>query len=170
MMKTSKVLGRKALFVAISVVALGAGNAAFATTDSFTVSATVIENCTVSADDLAFGNYDPIVANAASGAGDIPDSADLTVICTDGSEVSITLDDGDNYSGGRRMTDGTDFLSYELYKEVGHSTVFGGSGGTAVAHSGTGASQTVTVFGNLPGGQNVPVGSYSDIIDVTITL
>lgn len=169
MMNSSKVLGRKALFVAISVVALGAGNAAFATTDSFTVSAEVIENCTVAADDLAFGNYDPIVANAASGAGDIPESADLTVTCTDGSVVSIALDNGDNFSGGRRMAKGADFLSYELYQEAGLSNVFG-SGAQAVAHNGTGAAQTVTVHGNLPGGQNVPVGSYSDIIDVTISL
>lgn len=168
-MNSSKILSRKALFVAVSVVALGAGNAAFATTDSFNVTAEVIENCTVSAADLAFGNYDPIVANVSSGAGDIADSADLTVTCTNGSEVSIALDNGDNFSGGRRMASGANFLSYELYQEVGHTNVFG-SGAQAVAHSGTGAAQTVTVFGNLPGGQNVPVGSYSDIIDVTITL
>ena len=168
MMNTSKVLGRKALFVAVSVVALGAGNAAFATTDSFSVTATVIENCTVSAADLAFGNYDPIVANLSAA---IPQSADLTVTCTDGSAVSIALDDGDNFSSGRRMRLGvtTDFLSYELYQEAGLENVFG-SGAQAVAHNGTGAAETVTVHGNLPGGQNVPVGSYSDIIDVTITL
>lgn len=169
MMNSSKLLGRKALFVAVSVAALGAGNMAFATTDSFSVSAEVIENCTVSAADLAFGNYDPIVANATSGAGDIADSADLTVTCTDGSAVSIALDDGDNFSSGRRMAKGTDFLSYELYQEVGHTNVFG-SGAQAVAHNGNGSAQTVTVYGNLPGGQNVPVGSYADTIDVTITL
>jgi spore coat protein U-like protein len=93
------------------------------------------------------------------------------VTCTDGSAVSIALDDGDNFSSGRRMRLGvtTDFLSYELYQEAGLENVFG-SGAQAVAHNGTGAAETVTVHGNLPGGQNVPVGSYSDIIDVTITL
>ena len=40
---------------------------------------------------------------------------------------------------------------------------------TGLAYTGTGASQDLTVYGTLPGGQNVPVGSYSDTVVATIT-
>ena len=69
------------------------------------------------------------------------------------------------------MTDGTDFLAYELYQDGSRSTVWGDSGG-AVNNPGaapSSAARTLTVYGRVSAGQSVSVGSYSDTVVATVT-
>ena len=60
-----------ALASVFSVGAVVASNAAYAgsTPANLAVSASVTANCTISTSAVAFGAYDPVVANAAGGAG-----------------------------------------------------------------------------------------------------
>ena len=63
---------------------------------TFTVSASVISNCTISAGNLAFGSYDPVGVNAGTGA-DLYANSTLTVACTKNApNVWIGLDAGAN--------------------------------------------------------------------------
>jgi spore coat protein U-like protein len=69
------------------------------------------------------------------------------------------------------MTDGSDFLTYELYKESARTNVWGNAGGALVtlAAASSNAPQTLTVYGRIPPGQNVSVGSFGDSVQITVT-
>src|SRR5258708_30912341 len=68
------------------------------------VSANVIRKCTISAQPLAFGNYDPVQANATA---PLDGQTSLTVACTKGTAVDIAMDDGGNSQGQtRRLSNG----------------------------------------------------------------
>lgn len=155
---------KKASFAVCSVWLLAFSTvpaAAASTSTSFTVSATVVSTCAVSASDLAFGNYLP--------SGNTDQTTSITVTCGNGTGYSVALNDGNNASGGaRRMINGgSNFLSYELYSDSGRTTVWNTA--SPVTGTGSGAAQTLTVYGRIPNGQNVPVGAYTDTIQVTVT-
>ena len=61
------------------------------------------------------------------------------------------------------------YLDYQIYSDVSGETVWGNTALTGVALTGTGASQTLTVYGSIPSAQMVPQGDYSDQISITIT-
>lgn len=68
------------------------------------------------------------------------------------------------------MKAGSSYLSYSLYSDSGRSTVWGNTAGTGKAYTGTGVSDTVTVYGAIAAGQNVPAStSYADVVVATIT-
>lgn len=68
------------------------------------------------------------------------------------------------------MSDGAShFLSYALYQDTGRTTVWGNTGGTGVANTGTGTQNALTVYGAVAAGQAVPAGSYSDTVVATVT-
>lgn len=163
------------LAVAIAGVVMLMTSGAFAgtATSNMAVSATVTANCTITAGALAFGAYDPIVANATT---PLPGNATLTVTCTNGSPTTITLDQGLNPAGGstnaaplRQMISGGNFLSYGLFQDNALTVTWGNTAGTGVAYTGTGVAGSVTVFGVVPAGQNVPAGTYNDTVVATIT-
>jgi spore coat protein U-like protein len=132
------------------------------------VGATVIRNCTITAGTLAFGNYDPIVANDTT---PLDQSGTFTVTCTRGGApaVWVGMGNGLNYSGGRRMTDGAEFLNYELYSNAGRTTVWGNLVGTGLVVSQNGRTPvTVTVYGSVAAGQDVLAGGYADTVVMTV--
>lgn len=140
-------------------------------TASLSVTATVASNCSISTTPVAFGSYDPIVTNASS---PLNSTGTVTVTCTTGSAPSITLGQGSNPAGGstgaipiRRMISGGNYLTYYLYSNSGYSTVWSTTAPTLAA--GNGAAQQYTVYGQIPSGQNVPSGSYSDTVVATVT-
>ena len=178
-----------AIGAALAVVAgLGIATTGWAatTTSNVTVSASVSQNCTVSTATVAFGAYDPVAANAASDL--VAPAAPLTVTCTKGATgVTIDLGQGGNYSTGRRMTDGTDFLDYQLYKASTEASgaacasppssgagIWGSTSGgsTLTPSSPTWSAATGLVFnicGVVPQAQDVGVGSYTDTVVATVT-
>jgi spore coat protein U-like protein len=170
-----RTLGIVAVAVAAALSSDAPALAAGSATSNMTVSAEVSANCSISAGALAFGTYDPVVANASSG-GDLAGTATLSVACTSGASATITLGQGSNAAGGstdaaplRQMASGTDNLAYALYQDSGHTTAWGNSAGTGEEYTGTGSSTNVTVYGLVAKGQNVPAGSYSDTVVATIT-
>jgi spore coat protein U-like protein len=137
------------------------------TTTTFTVSATVTNNCTVSATNHAFGAYTPSAVPPTDA------TSTLTVNCTVGAGYNVGLDAGTG-SGAtvttRKMTSGANTLNYSLYQDALRSTVWGNTVGTdTVAGIGTGLNVGHTVYGRIPASQNVAAGSYSDTITVTVT-
>jgi spore coat protein U-like protein len=66
---------------------------------------------------------------------------------------------------------GPERLAYNLFTPPSFSTVWGdGSGGSQTQTNLVTRTNpwNATIYGRLPAGQNVPVGSYSDVITVTI--
>ncbi len=141
-------------------------------TSNLSVSATVINNCTISTGAMAFGNYDPVSVNASTG---LSGTGTVTVACTKGATVTIGLGLGANASGSqRRLTDGSNFLDYDVYKEVGHSNVWGTSGSATVNPYGGSNNApnknavNTTAYGLVTANQDVPAGSYTDTVVATV--
>lgn len=176
MMNSSKILnGRKAIYMAVSVLALGVSGAAIAGTasDNLAVSASIAANCTIDASSgLAFGAYDPIVTNKAV---DLEGDGTISVTCTDGSAVTIELDGGANDAAAdpaapaRQMSDGANFLSYTLWSDAGRSALWATGAAVDVEDTGTGVASNHTVYGSVAFDQNVPAGNYADTVSATVT-
>lgn len=147
---------------------LAESTSAATATANLGVSATVTSNCTIATVALAFGNYDPVGANLAA---DLDSNGTVTVACTKGSTATIGLGLGGNPSGAvRRMTDGTDFLTYELYQDSNRTTVWGnaGAGLLSPAAAPSKAPRNFTVYGRVQANQDVAAGSYSDTVLATV--
>lgn len=174
-MFTKRLSARMLTLAGATALVLGGMSGTQAATDDLEVTATVTANCTITADPLDLGTYDGVGANASTplATGD----SDITVLCTSGASATVTLGQGLNAGGGstdadpnRRLTDGSNFLSYGLFTDNGRSDEWGNTAGTGVAHTGTGSAATLTVYGSIPAGQTVPAGSYADTVVATITL
>lgn len=156
-----------ALAATCSVLAV-AGHAAAATANAnLTVSATVADACSVSDTALAFGSVTP------SAGVTTPVSVNISVTCTLGTTFSVGLGNGSNLNGGlRRMRRGTtsDYLTYELYRDMTATSRFGDTGSSDRATgTGLGVSATpIAVYGKVPAGQSVAAGGYSDTVLITL--
>jgi spore coat protein U-like protein len=131
-----------------------------------TVTANVAPHCdTYVTGDLNFGQVTSArIANAIAG------TTDIGLTCTNLTAWNIGLDNGQNANGNvRRMRLGSNYVTYELYRDSAYSSRWGNTIGTDTASgTGTGGAQTVRVYGQVPV-QNPAAGSYSDVITVTIT-
>jgi spore coat protein U-like protein len=159
---------RVALIFGGLMLGLAAPALAQTATANLSVSATVAKNCSITTTAVAFGSYDPIVANAAT---PLDGTGTVVVTCTKGAGTRIDLGLGANASGSvRRMLGGTDLLTYELYADSGRTTVWGsGSGaGLTIAAAPSKAARTFTVYGRVAAGQDVGAASYNDTVVATI--
>ncbi len=155
--------------IAAAAISCGfASTAGFAATSTttFQVTATVASSCSVSAGALAFGTYDPLAVTDKSG------TSTISVTCNLLSPYTLKLNGGSVNSNisARKMSDGgSNHLNYQLYTLPALSTVWGdGTVGGTVTGVGTGLSVPHTVHGVIANGQNVPNGSYSDTITVSL--
>jgi spore coat protein U-like protein len=169
-----KVSARMLTVAGATALILGGMSGTQAATDDLDVSATVVANCTITATALNLGNYDPVGTNAAAAANA---TTTLAVACTSGAAANVTLGQGTHAAGGstdtdpsRRLSDGTNFLNYGLFTDAGRTDEWGNTVATGVAHTGTGASANITVYGTIPAAQNVPAGAYTDTVVATIEL
>ncbi len=163
--------------IGCTLTLLGIAPTVFASTVTTTmpVTATGASACSVSATGVAFGSY--------SGAA-VTSSGSITVTCGIDVAYNITLDRGLTFGPGnlgtsRHMdssgtTAGT-LLAYSLYKDSGLTQEWGDAGfagtyqsGTAVSGVGTGAAQTLTVYGKIPAGQTALPRVHSDTVVVTL--
>ena len=165
-----KRLYRFLLPMAALALAGTSGFAATATTN-LGVSATVSANCTLTATAVGFGSYDPVSANAST---DLVASGAVNANCTNGATATILLGQGLHAATGstdaaplRQMISGGNQLSYQLYSDANHTTVWDNS--TGVSYSGQGTQTSVSVYGKVTAGQNVPSGNYADTVVATIS-
>lgn len=155
----------------LCVAAAGAVVGAQAATDTanMTVKITVMAACSINAaapTDVDFGNAISTATNVSSSGGV------LTVNCTNGSTYNIGLDNGQNYNATtRRMkATGSNYVSYGLFQDAGHTTAWGATIGTDTkAGTGTGTNQTYTVYGLVPNVSGAPAGNYVDTVVATLT-
>lgn len=163
-------LTRPGIILAAAGTAIFSSPASAGTRSStLSVDATVTANCTISTSPLNFGSVDTLSGSPVDGTGGI------TVTCTNGTVWSAAADAGSGSGAtfaSRRLTQGADTLSYNLYTNAGRTSIWGdGTGSTVtIGNTGTGAAQTVTVYGRIPGSQSsAPAGSYADTVSVTVT-
>jgi spore coat protein U-like protein len=124
-------------------------------TANFTVTANVTGACTVSATNLAFGTY-PLASTA-----NIDAASTITVNCPNllPYTVSVPTPTARTMAGPSSAT-----LNYGLYSDATRSTGFSNTG------AGTGANQTINVYGRIPSGQSpTSQGAFTDTVTVTVT-
>jgi spore coat protein U-like protein len=154
-------LGFLALGVASTPAAAGTATA------TFNVNAKVQTSCTVTAADLDFGIYTGIEKQVPGGG--------ITVNCTNGTPYTIALDLGKhNGSGNTRYmlnkTDNKTTLGYQLFSENTYSTPWNSDSASTVSGTGNGSNQTaLQVFGQIPGGEAVVAGDYTDTITINLS-
>ncbi len=133
-------------------------------TGTAAISGSVAATCALSTSTLGFGTYSPST--------NLDSSAVITVNCSSGSAYSVSVDGGQNLSGGfRRLAGpGGSFLNYQLFKDAARTSAWGdGTGlGAKLDGTGNGSNQSLPVYGRIPASQNVRAGSYSDVVQVTV--
>lgn len=147
---------RRIAFVVLCLLGCDAHHAAAAT-------------CSISATNIVFGAY--------NGASTINVTGTLNVNCTANAPYYITLNPG-LHSGGnvntrKMMSSNSVLLGYGLYTDTGHTVNWGNTSGTAVSGTGSGHSQNVTIYAQLPSNEYAPSGggennSYTDTIQAAI--
>ena len=158
----------------LSLVALTflAATSAFAgsasTVNTNNITATVSAKCTIGAFSIAFGSYDPFAAAPLDQPGTV------TINCTKGTSGTVSFDLGVNASGAvRRMKDtgaGTNFLTYEVYTDVAHTTVWNAVNTVVLGPSvSKNTALTATAYGRVAAGQDAAVLSYQDTLVATVT-
>lgn len=153
----------------LAAVAMETRLSAGSASATLSISASVVNNCTISTGALAFGSYDPVVANTSA---NLDATGTITVACTKGAATTIGLNLGANASGSaRRLTDGaSNYLTYEMYQDSSRATVWGNSGAALLtpAAAPSKAARNFTAYGRIPANQDVPAGSYSDTVTAIV--
>lgn len=135
-------------------------------TMSFTATATVINNCIISATGVAFPPSG-VLASALTASGSI------SARCTNGDAFQIALNGGVSGSVTARTMQraGGGSVSYQLYRDSAFTQPWGdGTGGTTMATgTGSGFAQAITIYGRVPAQATPAPGNYSDTITATIS-
>lgn len=171
LLRWANAAGVAALLSACSAVTAQAATA----TGSLTVQMTISVSCTISAATLNFGNLPgtSVIAGATNA------SVNVSVTCTNGSPYSIAMNNGANASGSqRRMTNGTTFISYNLYTDAARTSAWTTATSSTTCTStnscylgtGNGSAQSIPVYGQVPAVGSAPTAStYTDTVTMTIT-
>jgi spore coat protein U-like protein len=151
----------RAILFGLALLLFGAGTAVANTSPS----------CTPSSAGIAFGNFT---------GSQITITGSITLTCTGTGKDNYNLDLSTGSSGTytpRRMKNGANSLSYNLYTDSGFTQIWGaGSGGTnhisGTVDMGSSSTLTITVplYAKLPAQTKPPFGLYSDTIVATLTI
>ncbi|PXV54706.1 Spore coat protein U (SCPU) domain-containing protein [Dyella jiangningensis] len=136
---------------------------------TFTVNATVISDCLISATNIDFGQVGLITIPANS-------TGTITTTCNKTTAYSVSLDAGAGAGSSvssRKLTrnGGNETLAYALYTDAARTRPWGdgSSGTTTVSGTGNGAAQTSTIYASLLAPAAVPAGVYVDTVIATVT-
>jgi spore coat protein U-like protein len=138
-------------------------------TGTLSVMAIVGSTCMVAptGNTIPFGTYTGAINNT---------NGTINITCTNGNPYSVALNVGTGAGASytnRVLTNpspaGT--LNYNIYTTGVHTTVWGdGTLGTGViSGTGSGSSQILTAFGQIPAGQLGTPGNYTDTVTITVT-
>lgn len=131
---------------------------------SFQALASYLPTCRVSGGSMDFG----LIPSLAS---PIDASVAISARCSASTPYTVSLNDGLSPSGlmMRRMNNGAEMMRYDLYKNAGRTAPWGSDTGFNVAATGSGSSQSYTVFGRIPAQITPPVGTYTDTVLITVS-
>jgi len=135
-------------------------------TTTFTVRLTLTADCTVAASDLDFGSQGVLAAN-------VDQASTLSVTCSNNAPYQVGLDGG-NTAGStianRLLTNaGAATVQYQIYRDSNRTQVWGNTPGTdTLDGTGSGAAQTLTMYGRVPPQATPAAGTYTSTVTATI--
>jgi spore coat protein U-like protein len=120
----------------------------------------------VSSNTLNFGTQGVLTANTDA-------SASFAVQCTNTTPYNVGLDAGTTAGGTivtRLLTSGSATVSYKIYSNAARTTNWGNTVGTdTLSGTGSGSSQSLTVYGRVPVQATPAPATYNDTVTLTIT-
>ena len=128
-------------------------------------------NCTFDvASGVAFGTYDPFAGGATTSNGTL--AFRCTGVGSGTVDVTVTLSKGSSTTYTPRTMTGPATMDYNLYIDPFGLLIWGdGTGGSfpfgpfSVSNNQT---VTLTIYGQIPAGQDLAPGSYSDTITASV--
>ncbi len=155
-------------FLALAALPMTPSGQTFTATSGMPVRIEIIESCTVSASDLNFGAYNSSSGTAATGQSTIELSCAPRLVVEVSLDAGTTL--GSNTSTRKMVSDSSvDRLGYGLYQDAGRTLRWGDRPGVDTRQVlTTGAPQQIPIYGEIPAGQRVRDGTYSDVITLTV--
>jgi spore coat protein U-like protein len=137
----------------------------FTASTSSSATSTVVSSCNVGATNIDFGSLGLLVANNDA-------QGTLTIQCNSTLPYTVSLDGG--LSGAtdptqRQMSSAGTNIAYGLYRDAARSLPWGNTVGVNTASAtGTGLSQSETVFGRIAPQTTPKPTAYSDTLVVTV--
>ncbi|WP_126174703.1 Csu type fimbrial protein [Tsuneonella rigui] len=155
-----------AIGIAGGLMAAGTPALAGQATNTVDAKVTVVSGCSLQTSDLMFVAPNPLIGLI------IDSSTNLTVKCTPNTDYSIDIDDGaqPQATNKRRMISaGGATIPYNVYFNAARTAVWGkGAGKNFAGNSGTGAAQSIPVYGRVTIAALIPAGGYKDTLTVTL--
>lgn len=146
------------------------------TSQTFTVGATITPGCSVvsgsggALGSLNFGTYTGVQSGQVT-TSFVPNAA-LSLGCTPGVVLSMSVDGGQNYLSGRNMqrSGGTDRVPYRIYSSssLAANSEIGVGQSVSVAYT-SGDAISLSIFGAAQLTGFSPAGTYSDQLTVTLS-
>lgn len=144
------------------------------TTGTLDVKLTVLDGCYIETGggvgnaSLDFGTQVDFGGNIDA---DTVSGGHIELKCTSGTAYSIGLDEGANANASqRRMAQGTDYVTYDLYQDSGRTTRWGNVAGTdTVDGTSNGLPMSFTVYGRVPTQAMPADGTYTDTVTIAVT-
>jgi len=138
-----------------------------ATTTTFVAQATVIDNCNINVGNLGFGSSSLLT-------GPLRTTSALSIQCTNNNSYQIALNGGNtaNNVAGRKMknTSTAETVNYQISPTLDGAIWGDGTGSTVmVTGVGTGAPQSVTLYGMVPAQSTPSPGVYNDQVTATVS-
>jgi spore coat protein U-like protein len=132
-------------------------------------------SCSISADDVSFGAYDPLSGSNHDATGELRVTCGALLGSLNVS-YAISLSSGSSGSAlSRSMANGGSTLAYNLYTDPSRTSVWGNGAGGTVTRSNSyilglfSKTDAFPIYGRIPPGQTVGAGSYSDSLVATVT-
>lgn len=137
-------------------------------TDNMQVTATVVDNCVVTAAPMAFGTLTTL------GGGNIDTQANISLTCTPNAVYDVALDLGLTGAAGQRYlvndVDAAQKIPYDVYTDATRTDAWGTGVSLSVVGTATGGTDTLVAYGRIPTTATaVTAGSYADTVTVTVT-
>ena len=126
-------------------------------------------NCSINAAPMSFPPYDIFKVSP------VQSQSEINILCDSDVPYAVKVNAGMNSGGdfsSRHMTSGeaNTVLFYNLYLDSNHTRIWGDGNGFSEYYQGLGSGRTdiVRVFGQIPARQRVGAGLYTDSVVITI--
>lgn len=135
---------------------------------TFDVSMKIVADCTIGANGMDFGQNQGVLNTALTA------SSSINVTCTNTTPYNVGLSAGTGtgsngttrYMSGTGANNGT--VRFNLYQQPGAGSWGNTQGTDTLSGTGTGAQQTLTVYGEVPSQQTPAPDTYKSTVTATV--